>query len=358
VVRALRYQDDEVQLGRVLAVLCRNPRVASHFSRLVISHAEGGSRSARARAARVPEEVHCLDEQAVHARVTRVVGRSTAKKVGRVDLAFTSTGGWRLLVELKLRSGFGKQQLERYASVEAPVVAIVRSRSTIPTTLKDNPNWAGAAEWQDLAEGLGELPVDDEDRAVWLALLAAMAEDGELSPEAAGRSKDAERALALVQEAAPVALDRFRAALAKKHRDAAELAISRLRLSKPRYAGHGAGFGFHSPGDGPWLWVSVRDVTTRTPRLSVEYYRYNDWWALRKLADAHTRIERRHQFESLPLYHRYERLRPDLASLDGPKLGAAIGEKLDQLVRSGVFEVEIRRQAKKASVGRARRPVG
>src|SRR4051794_26211230 len=42
VIRALRFRGDEVQFGRVLAAVCRNPVAARDFVRAVLRHVRGG----------------------------------------------------------------------------------------------------------------------------------------------------------------------------------------------------------------------------------------------------------------------------------------------------------------------------
>lgn len=256
-----------------------------------------------------------------------------------------SRGGssWSLLA-----SSFQPDQLGRYASAEVPVAAVVRDRAVVPLSIGGHAHWVGAAEWMDVLPKMRELPLEEPEAAQWSNLLDTMALDGDL--ERGGRKEFPEIAatLELLGQVSGPLLEHFNKSLCACYGDEAARAVERLKLVRPRgRQGPWAGFGFSTPKDGGWAWFAVRNLWSRAPRLRVEYYPYEDWRAKRMLKEAHEQIERRHGFEHWPGLFRYERPRPDLRDGAVEAFLRAFGEKLDQLVSSRVFDVEIRRQARK-----------
>jgi hypothetical protein len=66
-----------------------------------------------------------------------------------VDLLFEGTG-FRLLVELKVGSDFGVNQIKRYASAGRRVLAVVRDSDAALEAVGDRagPGWLGACSWE------------------------------------------------------------------------------------------------------------------------------------------------------------------------------------------------------------------
>lgn len=135
---------------------------------------------------------------------------------------------------------------------------------------------------------------------------------------------------------------RLEGALAKKYGDLA--GISPLRFGRVRRGAAWADFGVTGP-DGTWLWIGIRNLWTHAPRAWIDYYTFDDWQARRALKDAHQRIKRA-GFTPRNGYFRFERPIEDLAGASPESHDAAVevfARQLDKLVRSGAFDVEIRR---------------
>jgi hypothetical protein len=146
VLRGLRFADDERQLGRVLAVLCETPAVAAAFLQGVLETATGGHSDAdRAVGDLASQRVTCESELVLKQHRRRMLRREVVEELGRVDLAFAGSGGWQVVIELKLSSPFGDHQLERYAR-GALVAAVVRDTTRVPS-LDHLRTWLGATSW-------------------------------------------------------------------------------------------------------------------------------------------------------------------------------------------------------------------
>jgi hypothetical protein len=110
--------------------------------------------------------------------------------LGRVDLRLDGGEAFTLLVENKLHSGFGYEQLERYqaalrslpAGRRAGLIAITRDVPSYGELMPGAEGWLGAIRWARLYDkGLAELPVGDHDIALqWKLLLEIMHDQGDL----------------------------------------------------------------------------------------------------------------------------------------------------------------------------------
>ncbi len=127
----------------------------------------------------LPDEVTCDAEVAV----SDVSGTPQ----GVVDLIFRSPDGTQaLLVELKLHSGYGHEQIPRYLRAlpaQAPrggVLAVTRDPPGYGEPTSGTPGWLGSTRWGHILGALGELRhCDDEVYRAWLTLLDILDEEGD-----------------------------------------------------------------------------------------------------------------------------------------------------------------------------------
>lgn len=341
-LHALRYTGDEVQLGRVLAALCQDPAVARAFVQAVLAAAQGGARAAVDRLTPVPEGVTCVDEHVLRVRTGRAVLRERYRDAGRVDLDFRAPSGWRVLVELKLGHKFGDRQLERYA-LEHPVAAVVRDIAAVPEQIAQSPNWLGATTWVEIAAHLHDLPIEGIVRDHWRGLLEVVEEDGDFLG-ARTTPREVEEAHALLAGVADEAVRELRDQLAQRYGVEATTLAEQLRARRPGPGlGPWAGFGIRSD-EGDWIWIAIRNLWTRAPRLRIWFYDYTDTWAKHKGKAAYRSIEQEHDFEPrLSGGWRWENPVPRLSGGDAAALRQEIADRLSALVGAGVFDVAIRR---------------
>ena len=344
IVRALRLTTDEVQLGRVLGAICQDSIVADAFVGAVLDVATGGNPAARRVALRPRADVRCIDEQRLEARVSRRGLRERAKDLGRVDLAFAGANGWQLLVELKLDADFGDLQVERYAE-ESVVAAIVRDPEA-QVSRKQEPEWVGAASWHSILPRLRSLPVDLQWRQEWLDLLAVMEADGDFARSRPDGVPEVIWARDLLVGTAPKVRDGFCELLVRTYGPAAEIAVQRLRHSKPSgKRGPWAGFNLNTPDDGPWMYLEIRNIWSRAPRVRVWHWHWPERRVRNEVRLAYDRLPDRTGFRCLKdgaMFDRpYSSQRADRSDVSDEIL-----RRLDALVTAGVFEPDLRYQNK------------
>jgi hypothetical protein len=201
-IEALRVQRDEAQITRAIAsVLSSDGTMAAAFVAVVLAGAPRRDRIVF----RVPSELGCRAEESLDD--------------GRADLSFIdSEREHRALLELKVHSGYGDDQILRYLKslptdpVKNVLAAITR---TVPTygDEHDDPRWAGSIRWGRLVDGLrGLRPSDDDLAAQWSVLIDVLEQEG-----AMGFTGDDAEMLAAWAKAAPA-------------RDHAEEFVNVLRL--------------------------------------------------------------------------------------------------------------------------------
>lgn len=206
-LRVLRRRGNEVQLTQVIrAVATQDPAFAAGFVRAIIAL------SRRDDAPAVPAALGCRAEQSL----TDVEGSST----GRGDLLFEDEdGSFSLLVELKLRSGYGVRQLERYLrsldALAGETAWLIAVTTHLPhhgeRAAAGNPQWLGSVRWADVYQQLVALSDDLAIRKpsladAWRATLAVAREQGDFGPMdfdpkllvAWAQRDDAERALSQI----------------------------------------------------------------------------------------------------------------------------------------------------------------
>jgi hypothetical protein len=347
VIRALRGAGEEVQFGLALEAVCQQGDVARALCEAVIARSARGGGNAQARRAikPVPPNVTCLGEQRLEARVSRRMAKT--RSAGRVDLRFTGDNGWKLGIELKIDSGFQYKQLERYLKW-GQTIAIVRKHESIPNRdrLRETENWVGAATWESLVADLRELPIDPAWLPDWHALLDVMEDDGDFAPTKPDRPETLAQ-VALLEALKPELQARLQGALAATYEDHVG-EIAPLKFGRVRRGQTWSSFGVTGP-DGTWLWIEIRNLSTRAPRLRIDYYTFPDWRARRQLKEAHQQIQRA-GFQSIYGGYRFEKPIEKLAGATADNYAVALDvivSQLDKLVRSRVFDVEVARLRRK-----------
>lgn len=346
VIRSLRLTTDEVQFGRVLAAICQeDPAVAAQFTSDVIKHAKGGHRAARSKARATAGDVRCVDEHRLEARVSRRSLRQRAKGHGRVDLAFTGSNDWQLLVELKLGAGFGDHQIERYAHERLVAVIVRDAKTDAVASLRGRPNFVGAATWSALLDDLRGLPVDKRWRDEWLGLLDVMHRDGDFDPEPPDGLPEVVEARRRLIDAAPDVLAAFCSDLERRYGTEAQVAVGRLRATMP-YGKRGpwAGFGLTTRGDGPWLFFEIRDLWSPAPRLRLWHWHWPERRAKAAARAAYGRLDSKPGFRQLPEGAVFEETIGALENADAKRLAAVIADRVTRLVDASAFDEDIRYQ--------------
>lgn len=172
-IAALRRAGSETQITDAIAAVCQDRRAAAGFVQAVLS------RSPRPPAwlPRLPGAFACRREVAVSG--------------GRVDLVFEGGAGdeqTTVFVELKVHSGYGRDQLPRYlaalpsAPAHAAAVAVTRTapRSGEAAAMND-ARFAGSVRWGRILPLLRRLaPMPAEVGVQWRALLDVLEEEGSM----------------------------------------------------------------------------------------------------------------------------------------------------------------------------------
>jgi hypothetical protein len=179
-LESLRRPGDEAQLTQVIKVVAeRDPAFAAGFAKTVVSGVPRAS--ARKTLGSVPDRLQCTAE--VH------LDNLAGEDKGFVDLKFEDAdAGFLLLVELKLYSGYGFEQLQRYLD---GLKAQTSPRSALAAITRDVPRygeweahadqqWLGSIRWARIFERLRALKHLDADLArAWPAFLDALKEKGD-----------------------------------------------------------------------------------------------------------------------------------------------------------------------------------
>lgn len=184
-IRALRRSGDEAQFTQAIAALASTDSgFARGFVEACLDLAERGPAGGAVTALRaegLPEKFECRAEHSLY-------DRDQAR--GRVDLRFDG-GDLTLLVENKLHSGYGNEQLSQYlqalnalprGDTRSGLIAITRD---VPTqgeeAVTGHPRWLGSIRWAHLLTRLRRLSIEDKQlRNEWHELLTVMEEDGDL----------------------------------------------------------------------------------------------------------------------------------------------------------------------------------
>jgi len=138
VLAALRRAGHEAQLTQVIAAFAQDGHFASQIASTLLAHAPQGERVAAL--GLVPEVLICSPEE-------HLLDQWGADK-GFVDLRFQAPdANFTLLVELKIDSGYGHEQLERYVAALGALAA--ETNSGLMAVTRDLPHRGeeGVCQW-------------------------------------------------------------------------------------------------------------------------------------------------------------------------------------------------------------------
>jgi hypothetical protein len=178
-LQALRRRGDEAQLTQILARFAAgDPRFAAELVRTWLAVAP--RTTAVSALGAVPDELACEAEH--HAFDDRGTDR------GFVDLRFSDENeAFVLFVELKLHSGYGERQLERYGAALQALKgksALLALTTWLPQygeeAVAEDPRWLGSARWAHAFDGMRKLEHRDPTlRVLWPELLDLMRHQGD-----------------------------------------------------------------------------------------------------------------------------------------------------------------------------------
>ena len=179
VINTLRRKGDEAQVTQIIAAFCAaDRRFASQLAEVFIEAAP--STTGRKHLGPLPSELTCVAEHQVF---------DESQDLGRVDLAFFSDeDDFQLFVELKIHSGYGHQQLERYAAALAAfpkdrqaLLAITRGFPTYgETQVASSETWLGSIRWPHIYPRLTRLHHKDHFlQELWRHLLTLIRQQGD-----------------------------------------------------------------------------------------------------------------------------------------------------------------------------------
>jgi hypothetical protein len=261
-----------------------------------------------------------------------------------VDLDFTGSDRWHLLVELKLDADFEDTQIERYAE-ESIVAAVVRDPKAYASRAHES-EWVGAASWISLLPRLRSLPVEGQWRQEWLNLLGVMQADGDFAQQRLDGVPEVIAARELLVKSAQEILTSFCDELTKMYGADAQTAITRLRHSKPSgKRGPWAGFNINTPDDGPWLYLEVRNLWSRAPRIRIWHWHWPHRRVRNEVREAYGRVSNpglvRLLKEGAMFDRAYSSRTPDRSDIP-----QEFGRRLGELVEAGVFGRDVSYQNK------------
>ena len=224
-LRAVRRRGDEAQFTQVIAgVATAEPGFAGALAHALVAAAPHEDQVQDALgSAGVPSTLMCRAEETV-----RTAG---GVNKGRVDLLFhTRNFDFRLLVELKLASSYGPDQVQNYLDAldgmggPRGLLAVTTNVPGVGEPPAGRPWWFGSLRWRAILQTLRGLRLADplgEQWRTWLDIMEADGDFGMSIDETAvkGWSTQAHTRDALCQlmeDLAPHALERLGRALAKR----------------------------------------------------------------------------------------------------------------------------------------------
>jgi hypothetical protein len=181
VLATLRRVGDEAQWTQLIAATAaHDDAFAAKLAEALIDAAPRADRASALKP--LPHRLNCRAERVVHDAAD--VGQ------GRVDLVFTGDD-IALLCELKLHSGYGHRQLERYLTAlealperrKALIAATTLQPQHGEEVVAGRPEWLGSIRWADVYDRLAALaPSDPAVANTWRAILALMRRTGDFGP--------------------------------------------------------------------------------------------------------------------------------------------------------------------------------
>jgi hypothetical protein len=183
-LQGLRRRRDEAQLTQFIAGVARTDRrFAGRLAGVLVAAAPEGAKFIGADT-EVPSQLVCEAEE----RVWDV----DANSKGFVDLLFRSEdGAFTLLAELKLHSGYGREQVKRYLAglevyramggpdSQAGLLSVTRNPPVYGEPEKQQ-GWLGSVRWADVLDALKAIEHRDPDVTVlWRAVLDILDRQGD-----------------------------------------------------------------------------------------------------------------------------------------------------------------------------------
>lgn len=182
VLETLRRVGDEAQWTQVMAAVAEGDAAFAGALTRALVHAAPNKDSVAALAP-VPALLSC--------RAERTLADAEGVDQGRVDLLFTDED-FALLCELKLHSGYGYRQLERYMTALEALPQRRKGLIAVTTlqpqhgeeTVAGRPLWLGSVRWADVYDGLHDeaAPRDPGVAATWRAMLTLLRRTGDFGP--------------------------------------------------------------------------------------------------------------------------------------------------------------------------------
>ncbi len=182
ILATLRKSRDEAQWTQIIAAVCR--RDGAFASRFVQALLQASPRPpAVQQLGELPATLRCRAEVSLD---------SVDESLGRVDLVFDDgSNGFLLLVELKLGSQYGDDQLERYLKALEALPGRQKGLTAITATaplygevaVSEDPRWLGSRRWAQLYDELHALVHDDPlVQSAWQSSLELLSEQGDFGP--------------------------------------------------------------------------------------------------------------------------------------------------------------------------------
>jgi hypothetical protein len=334
-LRAMHFRGSEIQLGRVLHVVCQDPVVAHAFLEAV-------RRSLQPKGFRfgIPVDVRSRDEVRLFAVNSAQRTRRRARELGRVDLSFVGSKDFRLHVELKINAKFRVGQVQDYAESGAQVLAVVRDPETALNDVGHTaPGWLGACSWSAIANDLRDLPITDlRTKALWVDLIDVFEDAGDFAKST--RRQTARSSVELLENVHPHVAEYLQGRIRRKYRRD----IGEVMRWKPARAGrHWAFLDLHQIGTNDLvLEIGLREGNTPNPVISVHWTR--------------RRTNKLDEVQRWLLDHSWEQTRygfkiEALAALDPTgtpetrtrQTADKVIRSLDGLIRCGAFDWDLRR---------------
>ncbi len=226
VLAALRRPRGERQLTDAIAAFAiLDSRFSASIARVLV---EAVDPTRATSLGEVPAELRCSSEVGLR--------DGDGREIGSVDLVFEdSAGDFVLLVEAKLHSEYGSEQVERYLTA-LPTLGAERSALMAVTrnpprqgeiVAYADPRWLGSVRWARVFAGLRELTLGEESLdLMWRGLLDVVREQGDfgtvdldVDAVCAWARYDEGRAalIGLLDELAPRLLDVVREEIGRAH---------------------------------------------------------------------------------------------------------------------------------------------
>jgi len=304
----------------------------------------------------------CAEQEDLFAATGRLAVRRRVERLGAVDLTFTEPAGtWRLLVELKIDSPFGRDrkghaQLERYQQTQEPLLAVVRNPISDPDGA--GPGWLGAITWAQILPDLYDLPVrPDGLRQQWQSLLDVTADRGDFAAGTRRPSAEAGRNAEILGAIRGDLLRGLQDRLREQYkRDGGRLADG-LYATKVATGDRRAWFQVRrrrpAMPEARLLGVELEQSLSRSPVVSVWWFVPPAPWRGKRRRDAaHARLQREGRFK--PVDKSRLRSTRSIAARDVADFGAqeairvALAEDLALLVSADVVWPDVKEAAREA----------